>query len=323
MRATLNVLLATALLVIGLITTAFQIAGLIDIRAAHLVLVVAWIASVGGICTAEIVEKKSKKTVLLVGFVTAVISALCLYAVDSWMVKKKFEQEKIASQQEKTNSEKQNVAAEIQEKRKTGIWQPKVSGEPLYRTIPGPNGRTTARCSNPPTKPILNYWPVTYLDPAEVCHDFPFIDARLTNATEYAKSKEEWEAGVIANLGDEIYVTIYVNNGVANMGLDRAAVMAKNVVIVTQVDDETQQTHFILVSASGDNVATIYGRKRINISRAARLEPVQESGQIFDATGSQVLADDLNLGNASVQIGDLGPDFTDALFVRFKLKVVA
>jgi hypothetical protein len=79
----------------------------------------------------------------------------------------------------------------------------------IYR-LPDP-----VNCSNPPEVASLNYWPVTYTSPAETCHDYPLIQARFADG-DYARTREDWERGLTAQVGNEIYVLIYINNGAAS-----------------------------------------------------------------------------------------------------------
>jgi hypothetical protein len=320
-RATVNVLLVTIVAVVGLVASAFGTAGFMNIEAAHVIIFAAWVAAVGGVCTAEAFSSKPVKQTVAMGLITAAVSGVILYKIDRWMVNKKVKesQEKVSPSLQLARQQDVSVAGQLAEKRKTATID---NADPVFimrRTQKG----EAAHCLNPPIKPVLNYWPISYANPAEFCHDYPLVDARIAKPDkQYSLSKEEFDAGVTAHVGDEIYVLVYVNNGVANVGLDRGASTAKNVTIAFRTDTQPGPIHFIEVSAGGDNVETIYGSKKINTSANERLEIVPNSGQVFDHVAKRLLAEKLDIGNNGLKIGNLGPEFSDALFIRYLVRVV-
>lgn len=189
--------------------------------------------------------------------------------------------------------------------------------------------RPTARavsCPKPPVKAALNHWPVTFASPAELCHDYASVDARLVGDKEtYSHSQEEWERGLTAHAGDEIYVVIYINNGAADNAeeINPGFGIARGVRLTTEVDGERAATHYVNVQFAGDNTNTVVNRKRINTAPNERLEVVPKSGAIFNYTATEILADGLDVGNNVILVGDFLPKWEDSRFVRFRLKVTS
>jgi len=235
-------------------------------------------------------------------------------------------------QEQKNNAESNNssqdqiieLAHEIEAARKNLPGRPQVATEPYSRKIRTENG-VAAECLNPPLRATLGYWPITFFAPAEDCHIYSLVDARLARDDQYySKNKEEWERGVTAHNKDEVYVSIYVNNGAADMDgkYDPAIAVAKNVVISTKTDTHTGSTHYIEVTASGDNIDTVYGRIKINTNPNERIEIVPRSGQIRNFTTDRILAYEFELGNNKIRIGDIKPFFQESLFIRYTIRIV-
>lgn len=185
---------------------------------------------------------------------------------------------------------------------------------------------TAVNCPNPPTTAKLNYWPVTYSTPAEFCHDYQSVDARLAgDGHDYSRSQEEWERGLTAKAGDEIYVIVYINNGAADNAeqINPGLGIARTVRLTTNVDQPPNTVHYINVRFAGDNTEAVTSNFKINTPANERLEIVAQSGEIISATESVLIAKNLDVGNATVTVGDLPPKFNASIFVRFRLKVVA
>lgn len=182
------------------------------------------------------------------------------------------------------------------------------------------------RCRNPPLTATLNYWPVTYSDPAETCHDYPPVDVRHVGADRYSKSRDDWDDGVKAQTGDELYVLVWINNGAAD-NAERflpGRSIARNVKLVTEVDQQLASSlHFVNVQFAGDNTNTVNSRFKIITAANERLEVIPSSGQILDYVGSEVLKTNLEVGNNTIVVGDIKPLFEDGRFIRFKLRVVS
>jgi hypothetical protein len=183
-----------------------------------------------------------------------------------------------------------------------------------------------ANCPNPPVTATLNCWPVTYSTPAEVCHDYPSVDAKLAGKNhDYSQSQEEWERGLTAHAGDEILVLVYINNGAADRAeeINPGRGIARGVRLTTEIAPDAVPTHFVEVRFAGDNTNTVTNHFKINTSPQGRLEVVPKSGEILDWQGSRVIAKDLDVGNNIILVGDLPPKFEDSVFVRFRLRVIA
>jgi hypothetical protein len=213
---------------------------------------------------------------------------------------------------------------EIEAARKNLPGRPQVATEPFARRIRTENGVVT-ECLNPPIRATLGYWPVTFSTTAEDCHIYSLVDARLARDDQYySKNKEEWERGVTAHYKDEVYVSIYVNNGAADFHgqYDPTIAVAKNVVISTKTDTLTGSTHYIEVTASGDNIDTVYGRIKINTNPNERIEIVPRSGQIRNFMTDRILANGFEMGNNRIGVGDLKPFFQESLFIRYTIRIV-
>lgn len=181
------------------------------------------------------------------------------------------------------------------------------------------------RCPNPPTTATLNFWPVTYSAPAEACHDYPAIDARIANEEgNYSRSREEWERGLTARSGDEIYISMYVNNGAADAAeeLNPGHGIARNVRVTTEVDQNIGAEHYVRVKLEGDNTNTVVNRFKITTAPNERLEVIPKSGQIRNNKADVLIAKDLDVGNSTITIKDLLPKWESSVFVRFTVKVV-
>lgn len=205
---------------------------------------------------------------------------------------------------------------------KTPANLPTGTGISLAPSLTRPNNGN--RCVNAPLSATLNYWPVTYLDPAEVCHDFPAVDARLTNG-QYSQSQDEWEAGRTAHTGDELFVAVWINNGAADNAdqIFPGRGVAHSVRLLTQLDIEPRSLHYIWVQFAGDNTNTVSSRFKIITAENERLSVVPSSGEIYDETGQKLLKSNLEIGNNVVPVGDFKPLFTDGRFVRFRVKVIS
>jgi LPXTG-motif cell wall-anchored protein len=187
--------------------------------------------------------------------------------------------------------------------------------------IPTSRGNVSAdNCPNPKAQATLNAFPVTYTSPAEMCHDYPALDARLVNGGRYSQSQADHANGVTANEGDEIYVLSYIHNSAANNLGDSN--MAKNVRIKTHVPSTVGSSHTITTSFRGDNTNAVSGSFTVQTPAGMRLEVVPNSGEMFDYKGANKLRGGFDITNAEYNIGDLRACFEYSVFVRFKVKVV-
>lgn len=173
-----------------------------------------------------------------------------------------------------------------------------------------------------PMTACLNCFPVTYSSPAEFCHDYSLVDARIVDGGKYSKNAEDWENGLDAKAGDEIYVLIFLNNGVAD-NAEESERIAKNVQVTTLIDTNQNSVHSIKVTAKGDNTNTAEREFKIITAENKGLEIIRESGEIYDYRGKMPpLLSTLDIGNNTMNVGNIKGNFRDSIFVRFKLKVV-
>jgi hypothetical protein len=157
------------------------------------------------------------------------------------------------------------------------------------------------------------------------CNDYQSIDAKLVGEQyHYSQSQEEWERGLTAHAGDEIYAVVYINNGAAanaeNINPGRG--IARNVQLTTEISGEPSAVHYIKVRFAGDNTNTVSNSFKITTAAQERLEVVPQSGEIHNSMTSEIIAKNLDVGNNTIPIGDLPPKWEDSLFIRFRLRVV-
>jgi hypothetical protein len=86
-------------LVITFIVSAFQIAGVIDMEIAHLLIFFAWLLVVIGVFVSETLLEASGRRTLTTVFSAAIVAGVILYGIDLWMVSKKANLDKKASQE--------------------------------------------------------------------------------------------------------------------------------------------------------------------------------------------------------------------------------
>jgi hypothetical protein len=171
----------------------------------------------------------------------------------------------------------------------------------------------------------LNYWPVTYAASSKSCNDYQSVDGRLVgDQYEYSQSQEEWERGLTARVGDEIFIAIYMNNGAVDNAekINPGMGIARNVSLTTEIDLEPSALHYVRVRFVGDNTNTVNNSYKINTPGNERLEVVPKSGEIRDYQTTKVIATDLDIGNNTIPIGDLPPKWEAGRFLRFRLRVV-
>lgn len=328
-RKVIGVLWAGVLVVLGLIVSALGLAGITNIGAARFLLVAAWTAAVITVITAESFASRPMKNVLAWGVAIALVSGAILFGIDRWMILKKNEKE-IEAGQSKTESvmppSQVDIAEQIAASRKSST---ETMNEPLSRTIQTAKGPLTV-CANPPSRAVLNWWPVTFKEPAELCHDLPLIDGRKIDG-QFSHSQEDLLDGLTAENGETVVVLIWINNGAANKDFNRsttgvrdadpAIALARNVSVTTSTDTRSGTMHYISVTVSGDNFETIYGKFKVNTNPHERLEVIPKSGHVLNYTADKILADRFEMGNNTLKIGDLRPNWEDGLFISFGVKI--
>lgn len=203
------------------------------------------------------------------------------------------------------------------------VWHNIQEGKsaPARREPLGPNVSGGAICQAWFT-PVFNPYPVNYSDLSSVyCHDFAIIDVALYrdgSPLAFAQSQDEYESIREFSVGDELVVGIYIDNG----GIDTEAYTAKNVRIETVVKS-ANGLHLISTTFTADNAVPRTGSVYVDAGSGSRLEPVRNSGFMFDYEGRLVLdQQNLELLEKTYELGDLDAGFAYSLFFTYRLKVV-
>lgn len=179
-------------------------------------------------------------------------------------------------------------------------------------------------CENAPTKPTLNYWPVTFSDyDTPKCHDFPAIDAAVDDGSlGFSQSQSDWNDGLYLDAGQQGVALIYIHNGASNT-IDRAQTTAKNVRITTSTSTGKSSTHTLSVTMAGDNTNTVRQSFTVKTPANSRLEVIPNSGFMYAYDSMPILDQQrLNLGNSTFNLGDLDACFEYSLFLTYKFKVI-
>ncbi len=172
--------------------------------------------------------------------------------------------------------------------------------------------------------PVFNYFPVTFDDTSTPrCQDFPVIDAALdTTNPQFSESAKELRSVRKHKLGDQIVVMLFIHNGAAS-NYPPSVTTAKNVKIRTSL---LREGNIYTLSArySGDNVALPKADSiQIEVKPDEVLEIVPKSGYMYNYEGKVILdQQNLDMGNSTVTLGDLDPDWQYSLFFSYKAKVV-
>jgi uncharacterized repeat protein (TIGR01451 family) len=179
-------------------------------------------------------------------------------------------------------------------------------------------------CSGAPDHAQLNVFPITFQSPAEFCHDYSPIDARLaTDSGQYSQNQADYNDGLTAHDGDQVYILSYIHNGADNVGVSDSQTLAKQVAIATNVPTSTGTDHVITTHFAGSNTNTVNGSFTIHTAPDEHLEVVAGSGQKRNFTATQILDSGFDMGSGqSYSIGDQHACFEFAVFVRFTIKVV-
>ncbi len=190
-----------------------------------------------------------------------------------------------------------------------GVFAPRLTGTAKAET-----------CTNAPSVPTFNIYPLTFDPNNRECKDFPLLRLRQVNGN-YAHSAEEARAGIEAHAGDELFATLYVHNGAAS-NLDRNLTTAKNVHIRSRVSNETGSTHEVEVEVVADNAQGVVQSYSVKTASNERLEIVPNSGEQYDSE-SNLLQAGFAMGNNEVAVGDQKSCFEFAYFYRFRFRVVS
>jgi hypothetical protein len=179
-------------------------------------------------------------------------------------------------------------------------------------------------CQKPPDIATLNFWPVAFT-PGVWCHENAPVDARLVGPDHYySRSREEWERGLVAKKGDEIYVRIYINNGALYDAeqINPGRGIARNVRLRTAIAQDSSEIHYVEVEFAGDNTNTVVSRFKIAIGEHEKIEVLPNSGEIFNFESDKLVSKDLDVGNNTILIGDFPPQKGSSVFIRFRVRVI-
>lgn len=201
------------------------------------------------------------------------------------------------------------------------LWQNVREGKsaPARSGPIGPSATGGATCQAWLT-PVFNPYPVSYSDLSSVfCHDLPIIDVvRDTNNPAWPQSEAEYESIRQFSVGDQIAIGIYIDNG----GIDTEAYTAKNVQITTSVK-QANGLNIISTTFTADNAAPRTGSIYIDADPRGKVEPILQSGYMYDYHGRVVLdQQNLELVNDVNKLGDLDAGFMFSLFFTYKFRVV-
>ena len=177
---------------------------------------------------------------------------------------------------------------------------------------------TPPDCPNSPRVATLNSFPLSFEVPIQRCTDAPPLAFKVIGKPT-VNNVREWNNGIVANTGDEIFVRIFVSNR-ASTQIPLEQTLAKNVKVLTFVDTTIGSDHLIRVSFGGDNTNTVSKTLTIRTGPSDALEVVPNSGEAGD--GLNGLARNLQIGNNVFQIGDIAPGNGSSIYLVFKVRVV-
>jgi uncharacterized repeat protein (TIGR01451 family) len=182
------------------------------------------------------------------------------------------------------------------------------------------NLRTLAEnCVNPPVVATLNYWPVTFSNPAEPCKDFPALDAKV-DGSQFSSSQADLDNGIDLPANGVGVALMYIHNGAAT-NLDPNQTTARNVRVTSNLELAASSTHTLSSTFAANNTNTVSRTFRVNTPANTRLEIVPNSGKLFDYQGN-LLRDNLSVGNNTYTIGDMLSCFEHSVFLSFRFRAV-
>ena len=164
-----------------------------------------------------------------------------------------------------------------------------------------------------PTTPAFDVWPLTYNN-AVPCEDLPLIDAADLNGSgrnaRYSESQAEHDAGITANPGDTVTVSIYFHNGATPDTALLAQTTAQNVSISTSYNAGAATTHTFSGTISTSNGAGASssnpyngGNITVNTDVPTTIQYVPGSTRMTGGSGNESLPD--GIANGSVGIGSI------------------
>lgn len=188
----------------------------------------------------------------------------------------------------------------------------------IYQALPTQND--CAQFHQIPTVPSFNIFPITY-GTTSGCFDLPLLRMRKVVGGKYPSSDAEAIAGVTASLGEELFASIFIDNGAVDLEHSLNTTTARDVRITTTVSNEIGTTHSVTVLLTAKNAEGIQQKFPVHTGPNEKLELVPESGELFDAQ-LNVIDSGAAVGNNTVSIGDIKPGFANAKYLRFRVKVV-
>jgi hypothetical protein len=180
-----------------------------------------------------------------------------------------------------------------------------------------------SRCPEPPTHAVLNHYPVSFTNPAEPCHDFPALSARLLPDEKYPQSEQDLTRVFRIHDGDVIRVRLYIDNGAAPINTNPEMTTARKVSLVTSLDSEQGPLHHVNISFGGENTNLESRALTIMTAPDERLEVVPKSGQLRNWLNSDsLLRNNFEIGNNVFDLGDIEACWEHSLFLYYDLRVV-
>jgi uncharacterized repeat protein (TIGR01451 family) len=211
-------------------------------------------------------------------------------------------------------------------------------------------------CSNTSPTPVFNYWPLSY-NSGNTCNDYPLIDALNSSApagsrdARYSASQSEHDAGINANVGDKVFVSIYFDNGSSDDQSVFDQNTMQNFVVSSNYSTAASTVHSISGTLSATNVPTVSstsdhqgGNITINTPVATTLQYVpgsteacigQSAAEYYGLSTAQTCGTDGNgdpkilvplndgIANGSLSMGELPPCFPYSGTVGYFVQVVA
>jgi hypothetical protein len=175
-------------------------------------------------------------------------------------------------------------------------------------------------CPDPPQSAVLNYWPITFQNPAPACHDFPALSGRALSNPHYPTSQQELDNGIDITTDQQGRLRVYLHDGAAQINTDPQQTTARNVHILTTLDNIVGTDHTVTVIMKGDNTNAVKSTLKIHTAPNQRIGIVSGSGQLRDWQNN-VISRDFDW-SSDYKIGDLPACFEHSLFMYFDIRVV-
>jgi WD40 repeat protein len=180
------------------------------------------------------------------------------------------------------------------------------------------------KCSMAFGIPVFNAYTPYFgnINPGD-CVDFAMIDvAKDAPKPQFSKNREEYFSIREYHEGDQLIVSIYINNGGAiNQG---NAVIAKDVKILTSLTSK-DNLHKITATFTGSNIASLTGNVTVRTNFDEHLEVIPNSGVMYNNRGHQqhyTGAINMNIGQLIIPLKDLYSDWQYSRFFQYKIRVV-